>query len=71
MTIAPVNFITAEPIRAVDPAERVKRRRADETKSGGSGRGGLWLEPIRAALQPEEMASDATQAALQSIRLGG
>ncbi len=71
MTIAPVNFLTASPVRAADPAERVKRRRTDETKSAGSGHGGVWLEPMPAALEPEEMASDATREALQSIRLGG
>lgn len=72
MAISPITFAVAAPIRAVEKVERIRRRskaeiKADADESSGS----PFVSRTRAALTPEEMASDSTQEALQNIRLGG
>ena len=72
MAISPITFAVAAPIRAVDKVERVRRRsKAEIEADADTSKGSSVISHTRAALTPEEMASDAIQEALQNIRLGG
>jgi len=72
MAISPITFAVATPIRAVDKVERVRRRsKAEIEADADTSKGSSVISRTRAALTPEEMASDAIQEALQNIRLGG
>jgi len=71
MAISPITFAVAAPIRAVDKVERVRRSKAEIEADADTSKGSSVISRTRAALTPEEMASDAIQEALQNIRLGG
>lgn len=73
MAISPLSFALAAPVPGVERLERVKRRNKAEAKMAASDVDGSSLPRsyTRAPLSPEELASDATQEALQNIRLGG
>ncbi len=72
MSISPVTFVAAAPIRAIERVERVKRRAKSALDDEEQGVAADTLRaPTFAAASAEQLASDATREGLLSIRLGG
>ena len=70
MTISPITFVTASPIKAVERVQRVTRRPRHQTKLDGDEPSDA-PEPLQPALSAEELASVETRDALLGIKLGG
>jgi hypothetical protein len=69
MTISPVTFVAAPPIKAVERVERITRRPKHQAKRGGSA--AFDAQPLQPALSADSLASVETRDALIGIRLGG
>jgi hypothetical protein len=70
MTISPVTFVTAPPIRAVEKVQRVTRRPRSPSKREEA-EAADELEPLQPSHSAEEMVSDGTRDALLGMKLGG